>query len=122
MPYAELGAVRLYYERGGDGPELLFVPGWCCDHTFYAPQFDHFAASCTVTSIDPRGCGQSSRPDDGYDIQSLAETLTAFVAGMAGPRGEDVPKPAGPETGSVRRGSTSVHSPWRRRSSSSPIS
>jgi pimeloyl-ACP methyl ester carboxylesterase len=146
MPFAERDGVRLFYERGGDGPELLFVPGWCCDHTFYAPQFEHFASSCTVTAIDPRGCGQSSRPDDGYDIPTLADdvawlceevgisqpvvvghslagmmvielaarhpklpraivsddpgpihatdegrqTLTAFVAGMAGPRGEGV--------------------------------
>ena len=36
--------VRLYYERAGNGdPELLFVPGWCCDHTAFRPQFEHFA-------------------------------------------------------------------------------
>ena len=75
MPFAERDGVRLFYERGGDGPELLFVPGWCCDHTFYAPQFEHFASSCTVTAIDPRGCGQSSRPDDGYDIPTLADDV-----------------------------------------------
>jgi pimeloyl-ACP methyl ester carboxylesterase len=75
MPFAERDGVRLFYERGGDGPELLFVPGWCCDHTFYEPQFEHFSSSCTVTAIDPRGCGRSSTPDDGYDIPSLADDV-----------------------------------------------
>src|SRR4051812_34173588 len=43
MPYAQLNSVKLYYERAGLGdPPLLFVPGWCCDQRFYAPQFEHF--------------------------------------------------------------------------------
>ena len=37
MPYAERDGLRLYYERDGQRRlELLFVPGWCCDHTFFA--------------------------------------------------------------------------------------
>ena len=75
MPFAERDGVKLYYERGGRGPELLFVPGWCCDHTFYAPQFDHFTSSHTVTVIDPRGCGRSSAPEEGYGIPALADDV-----------------------------------------------
>ena len=44
MPYAERDGLTLYYERDGSGPELVFVPGWCCDHTFFEPQFDYFKA------------------------------------------------------------------------------
>ena len=44
MPHAELSGLRLYYERAGGGrPELLFVSGWCCDHSAFQPQFEHFA-------------------------------------------------------------------------------
>jgi pimeloyl-ACP methyl ester carboxylesterase len=76
MPYAERDGLRLYYERDGQGElELLFVPGWCCDHTFYAPQFEHFKASHAVTALDPRGCGASDVPEDGYDIPNLADDL-----------------------------------------------
>jgi len=87
MPFAERDGVRLYYERRGDGPELVFVPGWCCDHTFYAPQFEHFAAAYTVTAIDPRGCGQSSAPEDGYDIATLTDDVAWFCeeVGIAQP-------------------------------------
>ena len=55
MPYAELDGLRLYYERAGSGePELLFVPGWCCDRTAFRPQFEHFARSHAVTALDLR--------------------------------------------------------------------
>lgn len=81
MPYAELDGLRLYYERAGSGdPELLFVHGWCCDHTAFRPQFEHFAGAHTVTALDLRGCGQSDRPEDGYDIPELADDLARFCA------------------------------------------
>jgi hypothetical protein len=52
MPCAERDGLRLYYERDGNGGlELLFVPGWCCDHTFFAPQFDYFKRTHTVTAL-----------------------------------------------------------------------
>src|SRR6476660_6003190 len=81
MPYAEVSGVRLNYERAGRGaPELVFIPGWCCDHTAFQPQFDHFARTHNVTAIDPRGCGQSDRPDEGYSIPDLAHDVAALCA------------------------------------------
>lgn len=76
MPYARRDDLGLYYERAGHGdPPLIFVHGWCCDHTFYKPQFDHFQSSHAVTTFDLRGCGSSDRPEDGYDLPSLADDL-----------------------------------------------
>jgi pimeloyl-ACP methyl ester carboxylesterase len=81
MPYAEGDGLRLYYERDGNGElELVFVPGWCCDHTFFAPQFDYFKRTHTVTALALRGCGRSSAPPDGYDIPSLADDVAWFCA------------------------------------------
>jgi pimeloyl-ACP methyl ester carboxylesterase len=81
VAYAEIGGVRLYYERAGSGaPELLFVPGWCCDHTAFQPQFDHFARAHGVTSLDLRGCGQSDAPEVGYSIPELADDVVAVCA------------------------------------------
>jgi pimeloyl-ACP methyl ester carboxylesterase len=88
MPYAERDGLKLYYEREGSGDlELLFVPGWCCDHTFFAPQFDHFKGAHTVTALALRACGRSSSPPDGYDITSLADDVAWFCAevGIADP-------------------------------------
>jgi pimeloyl-ACP methyl ester carboxylesterase len=79
VPYAEVEGVRLYYDRAGSGePELLFLPGWCCDHTAFRPQFDHFARKHTVTAVDLRGVGQSDIPGDGYTIPELADDVATF--------------------------------------------
>lgn len=79
MPYVEVDDVRLYYERAGTGrPELLFVHGWCCDHTAFKPQFDYFAQTHAVTAVDLRGCGRSGCPDGGYHIRDFADDLAPF--------------------------------------------
>jgi pimeloyl-ACP methyl ester carboxylesterase len=76
MPYADVGELRLYYERGGSGDrELLFVHGWCCDHTAFGPQFEHFSRTHPVTAPDLRGCGKSDAPEDGYGIRDFADDL-----------------------------------------------
>jgi len=81
VPYAELDGLRLYYERAGSGePELLFVPGWCCDRTMFRPQFEHFARTHAVTALDLRGWGRSDRPEDGYEIPDLADDLARFCS------------------------------------------
>jgi pimeloyl-ACP methyl ester carboxylesterase len=76
MPYARRDGLSLFYEREGSAePPLLFVHGWCCDHTFFQPQFDHFKSSHTVAALDLRGCGSSDRPPDGYDVRTLADDV-----------------------------------------------
>ena len=88
MPYANRDGLSLHYEHAGRGdPPLLFVHGWCCDHTFFQPQFDHFRASHAVATLDLRGCGSSDRPEDGYDIPTLADDVAWLCrdAGIAGP-------------------------------------
>lgn len=68
--------IRLHFIDGGAGdPPLVFVPGWCCDHTFFQPQFDHFKRSNRVFAVDPRGFGQSDRPHGGYDIPTQADDV-----------------------------------------------
>ena len=76
MPYATRDGLRLYYEQDGSGDRsIVFVHGWCCDHTFFAPQCERFKSSSTVTSFDLRGCGRSDRPNDGYSLPDLADDL-----------------------------------------------
>jgi pimeloyl-ACP methyl ester carboxylesterase len=82
LPYAELEGVSLYYERAGSGdPELLFVHGWCCDHTAFGPQFAHFAQAHTVTALDLRGSGRSSAAE-GYQIADFTNDLARFCSAV----------------------------------------
>jgi pimeloyl-ACP methyl ester carboxylesterase len=84
MPYARRGDLSLFYERqGSEDPPLVFVHGWCCDHSFFKPQFEHFQQSHSVTTFDLRGCGRSDQPEGGYDIPTLAGDL-AWLCGEIG--------------------------------------
>ncbi len=76
MAVAARSGVKIHYVDEGQGdPPFVFVPGWCCDHTFYQPQFDHFKAAHRVVALDPRGCGESDKPAGPYDIPTLADDV-----------------------------------------------
>ena len=83
MPHATRDGLSLYYERAGVGArDFVFVHGWCCDHSFFQPQFDHFARSASVTTLDLRGCGASDRSDDGYAVATLASDVAGLCAAL----------------------------------------
>jgi pimeloyl-ACP methyl ester carboxylesterase len=76
VPFVEREGLRLHYVQDGEGdPPLLFVHGWCCDQSYFQPQYDHFRTSHAVAALDLRGCGLSSRPEDGYDIPTLTDDV-----------------------------------------------
>ena len=79
MAFATRTGVRLHYVEAGTGdPPFVFVHGRCFDHTFFQPQFDHFQASHCVIAMDLRGCGQSDKPADGYDIPTLTDDIATL--------------------------------------------
>src|SRR5690242_16908600 len=64
MPYAELPDVRLYYEKAGSGPRLLFVNGTGTDLRNPPSPFSlPFAQSFDLVAYDHRGLGQSEPRD-----------------------------------------------------------
>jgi len=77
--------VRLAYDVAGAGdPAMIFVHGWSCDRSYFAPQFAHFATGHAVATMDLRGHGDSSQPGPGsYDLDTLADDVLA-VAEAAG--------------------------------------
>lgn len=72
--------VRLWYAEAGAGdPPLLFAHGWCCDHTYFEPQFEHFAGRHRVVAVDLRGHGRSDKPRQDYTVPGFADDL-AWIA------------------------------------------
>jgi pimeloyl-ACP methyl ester carboxylesterase len=67
-------------DRGRGAPAFVFVHGWCCDHTHFSPQLDHFGRSHRVIGIDQRGFGASGKPEQDYTIDGFADDL-AWVCG-----------------------------------------
>jgi pimeloyl-ACP methyl ester carboxylesterase len=85
MPFLHRDDVALYYEQSsGDGPPVVLIHGWCCDHTFFAPQAAHFAkAGHAVIALDLRGHGRSDKPHQNYPISALADDVV-WVCGELG--------------------------------------
>lgn len=90
---AVVGGVRLHYVEGRSGPPVLLLPGW--PQSWFAwrlvmPMLA--AAGRRVIALDPRGMGDSARPASGYDMQTVAAEVHAFVhaSGLAIDGGIDV--------------------------------
>jgi pimeloyl-ACP methyl ester carboxylesterase len=82
MPLLRKGGVALFYEEAnGSEPPVVLVHGWCCDHTYLAPQFEHFAKrGHRVIAPDLRGHGRSDKPDGRYSMPDFADDL-AWMCG-----------------------------------------
>lgn len=77
-------SVRLAYEEQGSGsPPMLLVHGWSCDHTYFAPQAEHFGKHHRVISVDLRGHGASDTPEQEYTMAGFADDL-AFLCEQLG--------------------------------------
>jgi non-heme chloroperoxidase len=72
--------VQLHYlDFGGVGPSILMIPG--LGNTAHA--FDDFAPAFTdrfhVVAMTRRGFGESSHPNDGYDIKTLVDDIRTVI-------------------------------------------
>jgi pimeloyl-ACP methyl ester carboxylesterase len=72
--------VRLAYEdRGAGKPAFVFVHGWTCNRSFFAPQAAHFARQHRVVSIDLRGHGESDKPQGPYTRAQDADDIAYMI-------------------------------------------
>jgi pimeloyl-ACP methyl ester carboxylesterase len=82
--FVERDGIKIGYDTAGrGGPGIVFVHGWACDRTYFAPQFKHFAARHRVAALDLRGHGMSDRPEPGpgvYEIDTFADDVLAVAA------------------------------------------
>lgn len=69
----------LAYDAAGEGsPDVLFLHGWCCDRSFFAPQFAHFSTAHRVVAVDLPGHGESAAPTE-YTIEALASAVATLA-------------------------------------------
>ena len=77
---ATVAGVRLHYVDGGVGAPILLLPGW--PQSWYAwrhvmPRL--VAGGRRVVAIDPRGMGDSDRPNSGYDMRTVVAELRGAI-------------------------------------------
>lgn len=76
--------VKLAFEQHGEGdPALVFIHGWCCDHTFFEPQIEYFSRRQRVVTVDRRGHGESDKPEQAYHPDVFAKD-TAWLIDQLG--------------------------------------
>lgn len=91
VPVAD--GVRLHYVMAGEGEPVLLIPGW--PQSWYAWRFMIpllAAVGRRVYVVDPRGFGDSDKPDQGYDLGTAANDIHALIAnlGLSERRGVDI--------------------------------
>jgi microsomal epoxide hydrolase len=77
--------VRLHYLEVGQGPTLVFVPGWTMPAEIWEPQLRHFAKSFRVIAFDPRGQGKSDIARAGYTAERRARDIAELIGRLGEP-------------------------------------
>jgi len=72
--------VKLYYQDIGSGKNVVFIHGWPLSHEMWEYQVTElFKQGLRCISYDRRGFGKSSKPESGYDYNTLAADLNAVI-------------------------------------------
>lgn len=77
--YADLDTVRIHFVEGGQGDPLVLLSGWPQTWWSYHAILPELARFRRGIVIDLRGQGGSSKPDAGYDKQTLGEDVLAVA-------------------------------------------
>lgn len=76
MPYLTVhDNVRLHYREVGSGPTLLFHPGFSNSLDLWNWLVHELAPSYRCVTFDPRGHGDSDKPDSAYTLTELAVNI-----------------------------------------------
>ena len=75
--------IKLAYDDQGAGkPAFVFMHGWTCNRSFFAPQAAHFARRHRVVSVDLRGHGESDKPEGPYPITAYADDIAHIIESL----------------------------------------
>jgi pimeloyl-ACP methyl ester carboxylesterase len=69
---AKLKALDMHYVLAGSGDPVVLLHGWPQTWYEWRDVIDYLAPEYSIIAPDLRGLGDSSRPEDGYDTQTLA--------------------------------------------------
>jgi aminoacrylate hydrolase len=79
MPLARVRDAEIYYERHGDGPPVMLVPGLNGEGHWWEPQIAAFARHFTTVIHDHRGTGRSTHSEIDYSIEQMADDLIGLM-------------------------------------------
>ncbi len=83
MPKVSIGDADIYYERHGQGPPLMLVPGLGGTGAVWRNQLPALAKHFEVVIHDHRGCGQSSPSRITYSVGQMASDALKLMDALA---------------------------------------
>lgn len=86
MPKLDCGAVSLYYEQTGTGPDIVWIPGGDNRGRDWAPQVAAFSDRFRNTTLDPRGVGKTTTSAAlPWTIRDYADDCAALIRAVCKP-------------------------------------
>jgi pimeloyl-ACP methyl ester carboxylesterase len=82
MPKVRVNDITINYETQGSGEPLILIPYLAADHACYAFQVAEYSKHFTCISLDPRGAGETDKPDGTYSTELFADDVAAFMAAI----------------------------------------
>jgi pimeloyl-ACP methyl ester carboxylesterase len=70
------------YEIQGSGEPLVLIPYLAADNACYAFQVAEYSKHFTCISLDPRGAGETDKPDGKYSTEVFADDVAAFMGAI----------------------------------------
>ena len=82
MPKVEANGITINYEQQGDGEPLILIPYTAADNACYAFQVAEYAKHYTCISVDPRGAGETDKPEGAYSTELFADDVSALMRAL----------------------------------------
>jgi pimeloyl-ACP methyl ester carboxylesterase len=73
------GETIRYLDTGTGDPAIVFVHGWCCNHTYWRDQIPVFAKNHRVIAVDLPGHGESDKPDRDYTTANFVDVVASLI-------------------------------------------
>jgi len=70
------------YEQQGSGEPLILIPYLAADNACYAFQVADYARHFTCISVDPRGAGETDKPEGVYSTELFAEDISGLMQAL----------------------------------------
>lgn len=84
--YADVNGIRIHYVTAGSGEPILLLHGWPFTWFTWEKVIQELSKRYTVIAPDLRGIGDSSKPKEGYDLQTKADDVKALLLHLNMPK------------------------------------
>ena len=119
MPKIKVNDITMNYDQQGSGEPLILIPYLAADFACYAFQVAEYAKHFTCISVDPRGAGETDKPEGSYSMELFADDVSGFMQAIGVDRAHIFGLSLGPAVGMwvaakypEKVKSLSIHSGW----------